>query len=161
MKARAGEPANTISRGSSPTIKVRETWGVPLTETTLTLSERWFTTQTSLLFRAATATGSMPTGTRPWKTTPAGVMLNISSVPLGVFTANSMVPSGDIAMGRTGPLSNSTNEGPVEEAATGVALRDAPMSASRVRRKTEARMPPLGLSSWAKIRDMGKKPLSF
>ena len=30
----------------------------------LTLSERWFTTQTSVLVRAATATGSRPTGTR-------------------------------------------------------------------------------------------------
>ena len=29
----------------------------------LTESERWFTTQTSEAWRAATATGSMPTGT--------------------------------------------------------------------------------------------------
>jgi hypothetical protein len=87
-----------------------------------------------------------------------GVILKISNVPLGVFTANKVFPSRDMAMGRTGPLSNSTKEGPVEEAATGAALRETPMRASKVRRKTEARMPPLGLSRWAKIRNMGKSP---
>jgi hypothetical protein len=40
MKARTGEPANTISRGSSPTSSVRVTRGVPLNVTTLMLSER-------------------------------------------------------------------------------------------------------------------------
>jgi hypothetical protein len=73
----------------------------------LTLSDRWLTTQTSLLLRAATATGSMPTGTealwcRPWPSTP-----NTSSRPAGVLTAKSRFPSGDIARGRTWPASKS------------------------------------------------------
>src|SRR5215475_12819219 len=40
-------------------------------------------------------------------------MLNTSRVSFGVLTANSFVPSGDIATGRTCPLSNSTKEGDV------------------------------------------------
>jgi hypothetical protein len=56
-------PANTMSRGSSPTSSVRSTRGVPSSRTTLTESERWFTTQTSSALRSATATGSRPTET--------------------------------------------------------------------------------------------------
>jgi len=41
--------------------------------------------------------------------------LKISKVLSGVLTANNLVLSGEIASGRTGPLSNSVNEGPVEE----------------------------------------------
>ena len=72
MKARSCPlPANTMSRGSSPTSSVcvtRERVGsVGSTSTMLTLSERWFTTQASIrpsrFVRAATATGSSPTGT--------------------------------------------------------------------------------------------------
>src|SRR5262249_12371635 len=37
----------------------------------------------------------------------------ISSVAFGVLTANSLVPSGDSAIGRTWPLSNSRNDGDV------------------------------------------------
>ena len=66
MKARLFPgPPKTMSRGSSPTSRVRTTrplfpsW---VSATTLTLSERWLTTQTSLSLRAATATGSRPTG---------------------------------------------------------------------------------------------------
>jgi hypothetical protein len=40
---------------------VRTTRGTPETSTTLTLSDRKFTTQTSSLVRAATVVGSMPT----------------------------------------------------------------------------------------------------
>src|SRR4051812_26178627 len=60
-------PAKTMSRGSSPTHSVRVTRGADglLTSTTLTLSDRWFTTQTSSSERAATATGSSPTGAEP------------------------------------------------------------------------------------------------
>jgi hypothetical protein len=39
--------------------------GLADTSTMLTLSERWFTTHTSPLVRAATATGSRPTATEP------------------------------------------------------------------------------------------------
>ena len=53
-----------MSRGSSPTSKVCLTRGwLPDRSTMLTLSERWFTTHTSVFVRAATATGSSPTGT--------------------------------------------------------------------------------------------------
>jgi hypothetical protein len=86
--------------------------------TMLTLSERWFTTQTSLFDRAATATGSRPTGTRARKTGEPCVRSKISSVPLGVLTAKRRDRSGEIATGRTGPLSKAMKEGPVEEAAT-------------------------------------------
>ena len=116
MNARLAVPANTMSRGSSPTSRVRVTCGVPVRVTTLTLSERWLTTQTSLLLRAATATGSRPTGTRPAGVIPLAVTLKISSVAFGVLTANRCVRSGDNAIGRTGPLSNSRNEGDVTAA---------------------------------------------
>jgi hypothetical protein len=53
----------------------------------------------------------MPTGTRAKGVSPDDDMLNISSVPLGVFTANNLVWSGDMASGRTRPDSNSMNEG--------------------------------------------------
>jgi hypothetical protein len=56
-----------MSRGSSQVSSVRTTRqrsGVVASIcTTLTLSERWFTTHTSVLVRAATATGSSPTWT--------------------------------------------------------------------------------------------------
>src|SRR3954470_23707422 len=113
MNAMFDEPANTMSRGSSPTSSVRVTCGVPVSVTTLTLSDRWLTTQTSVLLRAATATGSRPTGTRAANVSPSALTLKISSVALGVLTANSLVPSGDNAIGRTGPLSNSRNDGEV------------------------------------------------
>ena len=54
-------PANTTSVGSSPTSIVR-TVLKRLRSTTLTESESQFTTQASLLLRAATLTGSSPTG---------------------------------------------------------------------------------------------------
>src|SRR5262249_18809544 len=45
-------------------------------------------------------------------------MVKISKVPFGVLAANSRVPSGDMASGRTWPLSNSKKEGPLEAAET-------------------------------------------
>ncbi len=75
----------------------------------LTLSERWFTTHTSVSVRAATATGSRPTGTEPTCVSPAGATSKISSRLSGVLTANSRVPSGDSASGRTCPLSKVVN----------------------------------------------------
>src|SRR5262245_56881547 len=114
MNARAGDPANTTSRGSSPTSRVQTTRGVPTRLTTLTLSDRWLTTQTSESSRAATATGSNPTGTRACNVIPPGVMPKISRVLSGVFTAKSLAPLGDNAIGRTCPLSNSMNDTPVE-----------------------------------------------
>src|ERR1044071_1949721 len=114
MNALPAVPANTMSRGSSPTSSVRVTCGTPLSVTMLTLSDRWLTTQTSVLLRAATATGSRPTGTRLENVRPLAETLKISSVPFGVLTANSLVPSGDSAIGRTWPLSNSRNDGEVD-----------------------------------------------
>ena len=74
MKARSPPaPAKTMSRGSSPTSRVRVTrGGLAPTSTMLTLSERWLTTHTSVLLRAATATGSMPTSTDAGLGEPAG-----------------------------------------------------------------------------------------
>jgi hypothetical protein len=64
------EPAKTMSRGSSQVASVRVTCEramVGSSSTMLTLSERWFTTHASVrparFVRAATATGSSPTGT--------------------------------------------------------------------------------------------------
>src|ERR1017187_9097682 len=114
MNALAGEPAKTMSRGSSPTSRVRTTCGVPVRLTMLTLSESRLVTQTSVLVRTATATGSSPTGTRYRKLGNPEVRPKTSSVPLGVLTANRVLPSADIASGRTCPLSNSTKPGPVE-----------------------------------------------
>src|SRR5262245_6530951 len=114
MKARFPPvPANTMSRGSSPTSSVRETrGGVAARSTMLTLSERWFTTQTSVFERTAIATGSMPTGTEnAGESTPPSPTLNTSSRLSWMFVTNSRVLSGDSATGRTGPLSNSMNEG--------------------------------------------------
>ena len=73
----------------------------------LTLSERWLTTQTSSSSRAATATGSTPTGTDPLWWRPPPSTRKISSLPAGVLTAKSRLPSGDSASGRTCPASKS------------------------------------------------------
>ncbi len=103
-------PAKTRSRGSSPTSSVRTTLGgLADTSTTLTLSDRWFTTHTSSSLRAATATGSRPTGTESVWVSPAPPTSKTSSRLSGVFTAKSRVPDGDRASGRTCPLSKTTN----------------------------------------------------
>ncbi len=84
----------------------------------LTLSERWFTTHTSSLLRAATATGSSPTGTDVRCFRPLCVMSKISRRLSGVLTANSAFLSGDSARGRTWPVSKSQK---FESAHAGVA----------------------------------------
>src|SRR5580698_5222011 len=84
----------------------------------LTLSERRLVTQISVFVRAATATGSRPTGTRNFTVGLPEVRSKTSSVPFGVFTAKRVVPSGEIARGLTWPLSNSTKGGPVDDAET-------------------------------------------
>src|SRR5262245_22629342 len=111
MKARLPPgPAKTMSRGSSQTSSVRVTrGGVVPTSTIETESERWLTTHTSELERAATARGSRPTGTEPVWVRPASEAAKISSRLSGVLTANSRVPSGDSARGRTWPVSNVVN----------------------------------------------------
>ena len=78
------------------------------TSTTLTLSERWLTTHTSPSVRAATATGSSPTGTEPVWVSPPASTSKISSRLSGVLTAKSRLPLGDSASGRTWPLSKVT-----------------------------------------------------
>ena len=84
MKARlCALPANTRSRGSSPTSSVRTTrervTSVGSTSTMLTLSDRWFTTHASVrparFVRAATATGSRPTGTSAASVSPPAVIV--------------------------------------------------------------------------------------
>jgi hypothetical protein len=112
MKARLPPgPAKTRSRGSSPTSSVRTTrGGLADTSTTLTLSDRWFTTHTSSSLRAATATGSRPTGTEALWVSPAPPTSKTSRRLSGVFTAKSLVAAGDRASGRTCPLSKSTKE---------------------------------------------------
>src|SRR5580658_3075089 len=105
----------------------------------LTLSEIRFVTQTSVFVRADTATGSRPTGMRNFIVGLPEVRSKTSSVPLGVFTAKSVVPSGDIARGRTWPLSNSTNGGPVEEAETVARFTANARSARAPRAKAQRR----------------------
>ncbi len=78
------------------------------TSTIDTLSDMWFTTQTSPSERAATATGSSPTGTEPRCARPAGETAKISSRESGTLQTNRRVPSGESASGRTGPLSKRT-----------------------------------------------------
>src|SRR5581483_8385062 len=129
-------PANTMSRGSSPTSSVAVTRGglVPVGSswTTLTLSERWLTTHTSVLVRAATATGSSPTGTLAlWARSPVpGSTASTSRRLSGVSTAKRRVPSGERASGRTGPLSNVTNPAPAAVPAA-TARAKSPISALR------------------------------
>ena len=74
----------------------------------LTLSERWFTTQISSALRAATATGSMPTGTVPERArSPFPSTSKTSRRSSGVFSTKSFEPSGERASGRTRPDSKS------------------------------------------------------
>ena len=149
-KARAGEPAKTMSRGSSPTSRVRTTRGAPSRLTTLTLSDRWLTTQISLSVRAATATGSRPTGTRAKSCRPVGVMLKMSSVLFGVLTANRRVPSGDCAIGRTWPLSKAMKPGAAAWAVPGAVPPIASRAAMAVpeNRRSAADQPPARWGTW-------------
>src|SRR5262245_28590770 len=130
MKARLPPVlANTMSRGSSPTRSVRVTRGGLLpTSTMLIESERWLTTQTSVLERAATATGSSPTGTEPAWVRPAPETEKISRRLSGVLVAKSRVPSGDRASGRTCPVSHvvnaATGPGTPRTASTAPATQD-------------------------------------
>src|SRR4029453_84158 len=66
-KARSGVPANTTSAGASSVFSV-ETIRNESRSSTLTESEIWLTTQTSLLRRNRTVTGSNPTITLPVET---------------------------------------------------------------------------------------------
>ncbi|HTE53651.1 MAG TPA: hypothetical protein VK698_22505 [Kofleriaceae bacterium] len=105
-RARPG-PANTMSEGSSPTRMVRTTrGGLADTSTTLTLSDRWLTTQASPSSRRATASGSSPTATEVSQTGAAPVTSKISRRASGVFTAYRRVPSEESARGRDGTDSN-------------------------------------------------------
>ncbi len=102
------------------------------TSTMLMLSERWFTTQTSLFERAATATGSSPTDTEsPWVREPLS-MSKISRRLSGVLTANNRVPSGDSASGRTWPLSKATKVCPVTAVAATAVHNKAAVQRSAV-----------------------------
>src|SRR3954452_9687536 len=76
----------------------------------LTLSERWLTTQTSWLFRAATATGSRPTGMELVWMSARFWTRKTSRRLSGVLTANRRGLAGDSASGRTCPLSKRVNE---------------------------------------------------
>jgi hypothetical protein len=85
-----------------PSQRVRATrGGVVERSTMLTSSDTLFTTHTSVFVRAATATGSSPTGMESTCVNPALSTLNTSRRSSGVFTAKSRVPSGDSARGRT------------------------------------------------------------
>jgi hypothetical protein len=128
-------PANTMSRGSSPTISVRTTrGGICERSTTLTLSERWLTTHTSELVRAATATGSMPTGIENvWLSPPPFNTSNTSRRLSGMLVTSRYAPFGVSATGRTAPLSNSMKVGIGGAASAGNAAR-ANKPTSRVAR---------------------------
>jgi hypothetical protein len=86
-------------------------------------------------------------------------MLKTSSAPFGVFTANRVVPSGDIAMGRTCPLSNSTKEGPVDAPETEEGKNSAQVSMHRaISQSATAHV--LSLSVGSEIRRIRGKLLS-
>src|ERR1041385_457727 len=91
-------PANRTSVGSSPTSIVRVTLPVERA-TTLTESDIQLTTQASRLVRAATLTGSRPTGISAVRTGAPDTNWKIDNVALGVFTASKRVPSGVRAKG--------------------------------------------------------------
>ena len=80
--------AKATSVGSSPTTSVARTFRAA-TSTTLTLSERWFTTHTSFVpGRTARLTGSRPTGTFPARASePSAAIVKIARRPSGVSTA--------------------------------------------------------------------------
>src|SRR5918996_5637851 len=70
------------------------------TETTLMLSETWFTTHASSRVRGLTDTGSMPTGTsRNNVRSPDVDTSKTDNRASGVFMAKRRVPSGDSRIG--------------------------------------------------------------
>src|SRR2546421_4709011 len=91
-------PANRTSVGSSPTSIVRVTLPVERS-TTLTESDIQLTTQASRLVRAATLTGSSPTGISAVRTGEPDTNWKIDNVAFGVLTASKRVPSGVRANG--------------------------------------------------------------
>src|SRR5205823_4853424 len=123
-----GEARRLVAGVEDSSVRVTR-GGTEATSTMLTLSERWFTTQTSPFERAATATGSRPTGTEPACVSPPADTAKISSRSSGVLTANSRLPSGESASGRTWPLSKVTNEAP----SGGAAARSSASRAGRPR----------------------------
>jgi hypothetical protein len=96
---KASPLAKTTSIGSSPTLIVSVT--IPLeTETILTLSDVWLTTQASSAVRGFTDTGSMPTGISAINRGRLGLdKSNTETRASGVSTANSREPSGDNRIG--------------------------------------------------------------
>src|SRR6266404_9838339 len=88
---------------------------------TLTESEIWFTTQTSLLARNRTVTGSRPTTTLPRETGPPELRSNSSSRESGRLQTANRLPSGLNATGCTGGVSKLTNE-LVETAAAAISI---------------------------------------
>lgn len=144
MKARLPPgPAKTMSLGSSPTRRVRATRGDQGREvsTMLTLSERWFTTQTSSLDRQAMAIGSRPTGAEPRRVSPRRVIRKTSSRLSGVLAAKRCLPSGEIASGRTCPDSKSVKSRSASGGEAPSWSRDAPASRSTDRTAMVARRP--------------------
>src|SRR5262249_10156993 len=114
--------------------------------TTLTLSERWLTTQTSRSLRAATATGSTPTGMEPVWTSRWSLTRKTSRRSSGVVADKRCRLSGDRASGRTCPLSNSVYEdgvailAPVGDASAEAAFLDGTAARAAVSAKaTRAR----------------------
>jgi hypothetical protein len=117
--ARCGVPAKTTSRGSSLVLRDFTTFMV-MRLTTLTVSERVLTTQASLLPRARTVAGSMPTGTdpihageAPLPPTPPPARVKTSRVPAAVLTTRRREPSGVSSMGWTWGVSQLTKVGPM------------------------------------------------
>ena len=99
-KTLIGDPAKTTSEGSFSVVTLR-TVAFKARSTMLMSSLMVFTTHTSLLVRARTVTGSMPTGMLALCKSPVAVMLKTSSVLFAVFTASNFVPSGVFSIGCT------------------------------------------------------------
>jgi len=106
-------PAKTMSRGSSPTIRVFVTrllaGSTGSMAMMLRLSERWLMTHASSApppaSRTATATRLRPTGTSAASVRPPWSTSKIARRLSGVLTAKSWLASGESARGRTWPAS--------------------------------------------------------
>ena len=139
MKARVKTPPRRSARRRRcraarrrPAACARRAAASAATSTMLTLSDRWLTTQTSLLVRAATATGSRPTGTEPTCVSAAAVDgEDLEPVVGRVEREQPCSPSGESASGRTWPLSKVTKDA---SAGAGAEATASPARAAPTRR---------------------------
>ena len=127
MKARVPpRPAKTMSRGSSPTSSVRTTRGGVRADVDDADAVGEMVDHPHLAVRCAPRrrpARGRPGPSRSWVSSPLPSTAKISRRSSGVLTANSRVPSGDSASGRTCPLSKVTKAAATRHAGAERALR--------------------------------------